>query len=66
MRGRLEGDVLTFETTGDGPVRQRMIWSATASDLVHWRNEISFDGGPFSLVEEYDYAFPGAASDRKR
>jgi hypothetical protein len=58
MRGLLEGDVLTFETTDDGPVQQRMVWRATGADAVTWRNEISFDGGPFSLVEEYEYRFP--------
>jgi hypothetical protein len=24
---------------------------------MRWRNEVSFNGGPFSLVEEYEYAF---------
>jgi hypothetical protein len=59
MRGRLETDVLTFETMGDGPVRQRMIWSLVDPEVMRWRNEISFNGGSFSLVEEYEYAFTG-------
>lgn len=59
MRGHLEGDVLTFETMGDGPVRQRMIWNLTDTTAMAWRNEISFDGGPFSLVEEYEFTATG-------
>ncbi|MGZ8740010.1 MAG: DUF1579 family protein [Gaiellaceae bacterium] len=59
MRGRLEGDVLTFETMGDTAVRQRMIWSLADPAVMRWRNEISFGGGPFSLVEEYEYTFTG-------
>jgi len=61
MRGRLEGDILSFETIGDGPVSQRMIWNLTDPDVMRWRNEISVNGAPFSLVEEYDFAFTGEA-----
>jgi Protein of unknown function (DUF1579) len=59
MRGQLDGDVLTFETMGNGPVRQRMIWDLTDPSAMTWRNEISFDGGPFSLVEEYEFEATG-------
>jgi hypothetical protein len=55
MRGHIEDDILTFETTGDGAVRQRMIWDLTDPSTMTWRNEISFDGGPFALVEEYEF-----------
>jgi Protein of unknown function (DUF1579) len=57
MRGGLKGDVLTFETMGEGPVRLRMIWNLSDPEDMRWRNEMSFSGGPFSLVEEYEYAF---------
>jgi hypothetical protein len=62
MRGRLEGDVLTFETMAEGPVRQLMIWNRTDPSRPTWRNEISFGGAPFSLVEEYAFEIigPGA------
>jgi Protein of unknown function (DUF1579) len=55
MRGRLEGDVLTFETMGEGPACQRMIWNLSNPEAMTWRNEISFDAGPFALVEEYEF-----------
>ena len=57
MRGRLDGEILTVETMGDGPVRQRVIWNLTDPAVMRWRNEISVNGAPFSLVEEYEYAF---------
>jgi hypothetical protein len=59
MRGHVEGDILTFETIGEGPVRQRMIWDLTNPSTMTWRNEISFEGGPFSLVEEYGFETTG-------
>jgi hypothetical protein len=59
MRGQLDGDVLAFETVGEGPVRQRMIWDAGDPAAMTWRNEISFGGGPFSLVEEYAFTETG-------
>ena len=54
MSGRLDGDILTFETMTDGPVRQRMTWNLTDPAVMRWRNEISVNGSPFSLVEEYE------------
>jgi hypothetical protein len=45
--------------TSDGPVRQRMIWNLTDPTAMTWRNEISFDGGPFSLVDEYEFTATG-------
>jgi hypothetical protein len=54
MRGRIDGDRLTFETIGDAPVRLRLVWDRSdPADLV-WRNEMSVGGAPWSLVEEYD------------
>jgi hypothetical protein len=36
-----------------------MIWDLTDTSTMRWRNEISFDGGPFSLVEEYEFTVTG-------
>lgn len=59
MRGRLEGDVLTFESMGDSAVRLRMVWDLTDPGAMTWRNEMSVGGAPFALVEEYRYTFTG-------
>lgn len=53
MRGRIEGARLTFETIGEPPVRLRLVWDLTDSDDIRWRNEMSVQGGPWTLVEEY-------------
>jgi hypothetical protein len=54
MRGRIDGDELTFESAGDGPVRIRLNWRLTKPGHLSWRNEISVAGSPWALVEEYD------------
>ena len=61
MRGHLEGDVLTFESIGATPVRLRMVWDLTNPAAMTWRNEMSVNGAPFSLVEQYEYTFTEAA-----
>ncbi|HET9985915.1 MAG TPA: DUF1579 family protein [Longimicrobiales bacterium] len=53
MRGRIEGDRLHFESTGEPPVRIRLLWDLSDPAHVVWRNELSVGGGPWSLVEEY-------------
>ena len=53
MRGRIDGDRLTFETIGDPPVRLRLVWDRTDPADMVWRNEMSVGGAPWSLVEEY-------------
>lgn len=53
MRGWIDGDRLTFETIGEGPVRLRLVWDATDPSRMTWRNEMSVGGAPWSLVEEY-------------
>jgi Protein of unknown function (DUF1579) len=53
MRGWIEGDRLTFETLGDAPVRVRLVWDVTDPEVMTWRNDISVNGAPWSLVEEY-------------
>jgi hypothetical protein len=53
MRGRIDGDRLTFETIGAAPVRLRLVWDRRDPANLVWRNEISVGGAPWSLVEEY-------------
>lgn len=51
--GSIEGDRLTLTTIGDEPVRLRLVWDLTAPDVIVWRNEMSADGAPWFLIEEY-------------
>jgi hypothetical protein len=53
MRGRLDGERLTFESLGGGPVSLRMVWDLTDPKAMTWRNEMSVGNAPFALVEEY-------------
>ncbi|MGW1342666.1 DUF1579 family protein [Kribbella sp. NPDC002412] len=53
LRGRIDGDLLTFESIGRPPVRIRMFWHLVDDTEMIWRNEASIDGGPFRLVERY-------------
>lgn len=54
LRGRIEGDQLTFETIGDVPTRLRLTWDISNANSLKWRNEISIGGRPWTLVEQYD------------
>jgi hypothetical protein len=54
MRGWIEGDLLTFQSIGDPPVRIRLSWHLTDADTIIWLNEASIGGGPFTLVERYE------------
>ena len=53
LRGWIDGDRLTFETIGDPPVRLRLAWDVSDPSDMRWRNEMSANGAPWSLVEEY-------------
>ncbi|MGW7685548.1 DUF1579 family protein [Kribbella sp. NPDC054772] len=53
LAGRIEGDLLTFQSTGMPPVRIRLHWEITGDDTMIWRNEASVQGGPYELVERY-------------
>ncbi|MGH3465968.1 MAG: hypothetical protein ACRDP9_31240 [Kribbellaceae bacterium] len=64
MRGRIAGDRLTFESAVDEPVRIRLTWDLAAADRIVWRNEMSVNGGPWSLVEQYD-CVPSATNDER-
>jgi len=54
LRGEIDGDILTFESLGDPPVRLRMTWDVSDPPSLRWRNEMSVQGAPWTLVEEYD------------
>ena len=53
MRGRIDGDLLTFESIGEPPVRLRLVWDVTDPKHMLWRNETSVHGGPWKLIEAY-------------
>jgi hypothetical protein len=52
LRGSIDGDRMVFESLGDPPVRIRLTWELAGPTML-WRNELSVQGGPWSLVEEY-------------
>jgi Protein of unknown function (DUF1579) len=56
MRGWIEGDLLTFETIGEPPVRLRQVLDVSDPDDLRWQNEMSVAGAAFTLVEEYHCA----------
>jgi hypothetical protein len=53
MRGRIEGTMLTFETMQDRPLKLRLTWDRSDPDQMIWRNEMSIEGSPWALVEQY-------------
>lgn len=53
MRGRLDGDLLVFESIGDGPVKLRLTWDASDAAAMIWRNEMAVGDSPWFLVEDY-------------
>jgi hypothetical protein len=53
MCGRFEGERLMLETTDPGPARFRLTWDLAHPEGPHWTDEVSVDGGPWRVVEEY-------------
>lgn len=53
MRGRIEGDLMIFESMRDTPPLLRMTWDASSPAYLIWRNEMTFDGNDWRLIEEY-------------
>lgn len=53
MRGRIEGDLMIFESMRDTPPMLKMTWDASSPDVMLWRNEMTFDGVDWQLIEEY-------------
>lgn len=54
MRGQIDGYRLIFETIEQAPIRIRLVWDLTDPERLIWRNEMSINGSPWSLVEQYD------------
>lgn len=57
LHGAIEGQRFVLETVGPAPIRVRLSWDLTDPDRAVWRNEVSEQGGPWQLIEEY-YALP--------
>jgi hypothetical protein len=53
LRGHIDGDIMTFESTGAEPPFIRLTWELLADEEILWRNEMSMDGDSWMLVEEY-------------
>jgi hypothetical protein len=53
MRGRVDGDVLTFATVDDTPPRARMTWDASDPAGLRWSKESCVDGREWCLTEVY-------------
>jgi hypothetical protein len=53
MRGWIDGDLMTFESMRDGMPKLKMTWDASAPEFILWRNEMTFDGVDWQLIEEY-------------
>jgi hypothetical protein len=53
MRGRIEGDLMIFESMRDAPPMLEMTWDASSPDVILWRNEMTLDGVDWQLIEEY-------------
>jgi hypothetical protein len=63
-RGRIEGDRLIYEPVSDQLPRIRLTWQLLDAGRLRWRNEITFDGTAWGLIEEYDMAVEGSADRR--
>jgi hypothetical protein len=53
MRGRIDGDFMVFESMRDTPPLLKMTWDASSPGYLTWRNEMTFDGENWQLIEEY-------------
>jgi hypothetical protein len=53
MRGSIDGDVMTFESFDDRSPKLRLTWDISDPSGVLWRNEMSFDGEQWVLIEDY-------------
>jgi hypothetical protein len=44
---------MIFESMRDTPPMLKMTWDASSPDVMLWRNEMTFDGVDWQLIEEY-------------
>jgi hypothetical protein len=53
FHGELVEGRLLMESLGDGPVKLRFTRDASDPKAVTWKNEMSIEGGLWSLIEKY-------------
>jgi hypothetical protein len=53
FHGEIDGSRLVMESLGESPVRLRFTWEVVDERTVGWKNELSFGGGPWQLIETY-------------
>ena len=58
LGGRIEGDLMIFESLGEALPRIRLTWDASSRDATFWRNEMTFDGATWQLIEDYRIVHP--------
>lgn len=54
MRGWIDGDRMVFVSMRETPPKLKMTWDVSSPELLLWRNEMSFDGEQWMLIEEYE------------
>ncbi|HEU4917766.1 MAG TPA: DUF1579 family protein [Acidimicrobiia bacterium] len=54
LRGRIVGDQMVFESTGEQPPFLKFTWELSSRGSILWRNEMSLDGSAWMLVEDYE------------
>jgi hypothetical protein len=57
FRGRINGDVLVFESTDPASPQLRLTWDLRDPTAPKWRNEGCLDGTSWFLIEEYEIRF---------
>jgi hypothetical protein len=53
LSGRIQGKRMVFESVSDSFPRIRLTWDVSDPTVVLWRNEMTFDGSTWALVEDY-------------
>jgi hypothetical protein len=54
LRGRIDGDVMVFESITDQPPLLKLTWEVTPDHTIIWRNEMSVDGSSWFVIEDYE------------
>jgi hypothetical protein len=65
LAGRIDGDRMLFETTGDRVPRIRLTWDLTPQGSIRWRNETTFDGVSWIPIEDYEIVPAPAGAGRE-
>lgn len=53
LSGWIEGDQLIFASMGETLPRIRLTWDVSDPEVVLWKNEMTFDGENWFVVEDY-------------